>query len=108
MSMCHSCAGEGRVSGPLRRGGGCESRAETAAASERDFGIVGSWLVYNSQGGGRCRNVEMNGAAAANGGSVSANKAEKAAFKAEAKRGRRHVYRARSFAALWNGVSIQN
>ena len=29
--------------------------------------------------------VELNGAAAANGGSVAANKAEKAAFKAEAK-----------------------
>ena len=51
--------------------------------------------------------VELNGAAAANGGSVAANKAEKAAFKAEAKKAGVTFIERRSFDVLWNGLSIQ-
>ncbi len=51
--------------------------------------------------------VELNGAAAANGGSVAANKAEKAAFKAEAKTAGITFTERRSFDVLWNGLSIQ-
>lgn len=51
--------------------------------------------------------VELNGAAAANGGSVAANKAEKAAFKAEAKTAGITFTERGSFDVLWNGLSIQ-
>jgi minor extracellular serine protease Vpr len=51
--------------------------------------------------------VELNGAAAANGGSVSANKAEKAAFKAEAQKAGVAFTERRAFDTLWNGLSIQ-
>ena len=51
--------------------------------------------------------VELNGAAAANGGSASANKAEQAAFKADAKKAGVSFTERRSFDTLWNGLSIQ-
>jgi minor extracellular serine protease Vpr len=51
--------------------------------------------------------VEMNGAAAANGGSVPANKAEQAAFKAEATKAGVSFAERQSFTTLWNGLSIQ-
>ena len=51
--------------------------------------------------------VELKGAAAANGGSVSANKAEKAAFKAEAEKAGVAFTQRRAFDTLWNGLSIQ-
>ena len=51
--------------------------------------------------------VELNGAAAANGGSVAVNKAEKAAFKAEAQKAGVSFTERRAFDTLWNGLSIQ-
>jgi minor extracellular serine protease Vpr len=51
--------------------------------------------------------VELNGAAAANGGSVSANRAEKAAFKNEAQKAGVAYTERRAFDTLWNGLSIQ-
>lgn len=51
--------------------------------------------------------VELQGAPAANGGSAAANKAEQAAFKAEAKKAGVSFTERRSFDTLWNGLSIQ-
>jgi subtilisin family serine protease len=51
--------------------------------------------------------VEMDGAAAANGGDVSANKAEKTAFKDAAKQAGIDFKERGSYDVLWNGLSIQ-
>lgn len=51
--------------------------------------------------------VELQGAPVADGGSVTTNKAEKAAFKAEATKAGVAYTERRSFDTLWNGLSIQ-
>jgi minor extracellular serine protease Vpr len=51
--------------------------------------------------------VEMNGAPTAEGGSATAAKAEKAAFRAEAKNAGISFEERRAFDRLWNGLSIQ-
>jgi subtilisin family serine protease len=51
--------------------------------------------------------VELNGAAVANGGNAAANKAEKAAFRAEAKKDKVSFTERYAFDTLWNGLSIK-
>jgi minor extracellular serine protease Vpr len=82
-------------------------RALALAAVVAGVAAVPSALAVGSQGSTGLWFVQLNGAAAANGGSISANQAEKAAFKAEAKKAGVSFSERRSFDTLWNGLSIQ-